>query len=180
MSPAISGGKANRIMPATISTYQAKSGIRLMRMPGGRHFSMPTMSSTAAAIEATSMKERPSSQMSAPMPENSLSVASGGYMNQPRVRRRVEEDRAADEDAADQEAPEAEGGEPRERQVAGAQHRRQEEDRHRLEDRHGEQEHHHRAVQREDLVVEVGRQEVVVRHGELDADHAGRARRRTA
>lgn len=29
------------------------------------------------------MNERPSSQMSAPMPENSLSVASGGYMNQP-------------------------------------------------------------------------------------------------
>ena len=54
-----------------------------MRMPGARHFMMPTMSSTAAAIEATSMKERPSSQMSAPMPEYSLSVASGGYMNQP-------------------------------------------------------------------------------------------------
>ena len=29
------------------------------------------------------MKERPSSQMSAPMPDNSSSVASGGYMNQP-------------------------------------------------------------------------------------------------
>src|SRR5690606_7041509 len=31
----------------------------------------------------TSMKERPSSQISAPIPENSLLVASGGYMNQP-------------------------------------------------------------------------------------------------
>src|SRR5690606_35614994 len=83
MSPAISGGKANRIIPPTISRYQANIGIRLMRMPGARHFMMPTMISTAAAIEATSMKERPSSQMSAPMPENSLLVASGGYMNQP-------------------------------------------------------------------------------------------------
>ena len=39
------------------------------------------MSSTAAAIEATSMKLNPSSQISAPMPD--CSVESGGYMNQP-------------------------------------------------------------------------------------------------
>src|SRR5690606_38350610 len=83
MSPAISGGKANRIIPATISRYQANSGIVLMRMPGVRHFMMPMISSTAAAIDATSMNDRPSSHMSAPIPENSLSVASGGYMNQP-------------------------------------------------------------------------------------------------
>lgn len=50
-------------------------------MPGARHFSTPTMSSTAAAIEATSMKVSPSSQTSAPMPD--CSVESGGYMNQP-------------------------------------------------------------------------------------------------
>ena len=36
-------------------------------MPGGRHLSTPTISSTAAAIAATSMNEKPSSQMSAPM-----------------------------------------------------------------------------------------------------------------
>src|SRR5690606_21513900 len=72
-----------RIMPATMRRYQAKSGIMLTRMPGARHFMMPTISSTAAAMEATSMKESPRSQMSAPMPEYSLSVASGGYMNQP-------------------------------------------------------------------------------------------------
>ncbi len=52
-------------------------------MPGGRHLSTPTISSTAAAIEATSMKDRPSSQMSAPMPDWRMSVVSGGYMNQP-------------------------------------------------------------------------------------------------
>ena len=50
-------------------------------MPGGRHFSVPTISSTAAAMDATSMKLRPRSQMSDPMPCSS--VASGGYMNQP-------------------------------------------------------------------------------------------------
>src|SRR3546814_10870949 len=93
MSPAISGGKANRIIPATISRYQANIGIRLMRMPGARHFMMPTIISTAAAIEATSMKERPSSQISAPMPENSLLVASGGYMNQPVLGAELKKDR---------------------------------------------------------------------------------------
>src|SRR3546814_8043353 len=56
-----------------------------MRMPGGRHLSTPMMSSTAAAIEATSMKLRPSSQMSTPMPALRSSVLSGGYMNQPPV-----------------------------------------------------------------------------------------------
>src|SRR3546814_6600736 len=61
------------------------SGIRFMRMPGGRHLSTPMMSSTAAAIEATSMKLRPSSQMSTPMPALRSSVLSGGYMNQPPV-----------------------------------------------------------------------------------------------
>lgn len=55
--------------------------MRLTRIPGGRHFSTPTISSTAAAIEATSMKDSPSSQMSEPSP--SSCVASGGYMNQP-------------------------------------------------------------------------------------------------
>ena len=50
-------------------------------MPGGRHFSTPTMSSTAAAMDATSMNDSPSSQMSTPMPP--CFVDSGGYMNQP-------------------------------------------------------------------------------------------------
>ena len=36
-------------------------------MPGARHFNTPTINSTAAAIAATSMNEKPSSQMSAPM-----------------------------------------------------------------------------------------------------------------
>ena len=53
----------------------------LMRMPGGRHFSTPTINSTAAAIDAISIKESPRSQMSDPTPGSS--VASGGYMNQP-------------------------------------------------------------------------------------------------
>ena len=53
----------------------------LTRIPGGRHFSVPTINSTAAAIEAISIKLRPSSQISLPTP--SALVASGGYMNHP-------------------------------------------------------------------------------------------------
>jgi len=52
-------------------------------MPGGRHLSTPTISSTAAATDETSMKERPSIQISAPSPDRSVRVVSGGYMNQP-------------------------------------------------------------------------------------------------
>src|SRR5690606_3102407 len=52
-------------------------------MPGARHLSTPVISSTAAAIDATSMKERPSSQISAPMPDWLVSLVNGGYMNQP-------------------------------------------------------------------------------------------------
>ena len=40
----------------------------LIRIPGGRHFNVPTINSTAAAIAAISMNENPSSHMSAPVP----------------------------------------------------------------------------------------------------------------
>src|SRR3546814_15957347 len=57
--------------------------MRFRRMPVGRQFNTPTLNTTAAAIEATSRKERPSIQMSAPMPDSDVSVVSGGYMNHP-------------------------------------------------------------------------------------------------
>src|SRR5690606_12964820 len=80
-SPAISGGKANSIITPTTKMYQPYSGIKLIRIPGGRHFSTPTINSTAAAIDAISINERPSSQTSTPIP--GLSVLKGGYMNHP-------------------------------------------------------------------------------------------------
>lgn len=40
----------------------------LIRIPGGRHLSVPTINSTAAAMAAISMNEKPSNQMSAPIP----------------------------------------------------------------------------------------------------------------
>ena len=115
------------------------------------------------------MKERPSSQMSAPMPENSSSVASGGYMNQPACGAAPKkiEPQTKTPPRRKLQKPKAESrgnGRSRAREHAG-----QQVDRHRLEDRHGEEEHHHRAVQGEGLVVEVGGDERVVGHGELGA-----------
>ena len=52
-------------------------------MPGGRVLSTPMISSTAAASEAISTNDRPSSQMSAPIPGENRALVSGGYMNQP-------------------------------------------------------------------------------------------------
>jgi hypothetical protein len=85
------------------------------------------------------------------------------------IRRGIEEDRSRDEHAADQEAPIAKAREPREGQVACAEQLWQQDDRDRLEHRHSEQEHHHRAVQREQLVKRVRGDEIVVRHRQLRA-----------
>jgi hypothetical protein len=60
-----------------------------------------------------------------------------------------------EENAAEQVNPVAEGIEPRERDVARAHHQRNQVDRHCLHHRHGEEEHHRRAVHREDLVVAI-------------------------
>ena len=53
----------------------------------------------------------------------------------------------------------AEVHQPRERDVPRADHQRDEVEAHPLHDRHGEEEHHRRAVRREELVVEVGAEE---------------------
>src|SRR5690606_18034084 len=78
----MSGGKANKIITATTRMYQEYSGIRLIRMPGGRVLSTPTISSTAAAMDAISMNDKPSSQISTPWPSRNA-LERGGYMNQP-------------------------------------------------------------------------------------------------
>jgi hypothetical protein len=97
-----------------------------------------------------------------------------GRIHEPAAARRgIEEDRAAQEQAAEDEAPEPVGRQPRKGQVSRAQHFRKDQDREGLEDRHGEQEHHHRTVQREDLVVEFRGEKAVVRERELNAHQQG-------
>ena len=84
-------------------------------------------------------------------------------------RREIEKERAEENQAADEIGPERERAEPRERQVAGAEHLRQQQNAHRLHGGHREQEHHHRAVHGEDLIVGIGAEEGVARDRELRA-----------
>ena len=95
------------------------------------------------------------------------------------VRPRVGEERAEQQQAAEEKQPVRAGGHARERDVARADHQRHQVEREALHHRHGEQEHHRRAVHREELVVEVRADEMAVRGRELmahqPAHHAGRA-----
>ena len=79
-----------------------------------------------------------------------------------------------EEHAAEQVDPVAEGVQAREGDVARADHQRHEVDAERLHHRHGEQEHHRRAVHGEELVVEVRPDELVLRPRELQAHRRGR------
>ena len=86
------------------------------------------------------------------------------------ARRGIEEQRATEEYPAKQEGKKAKSRQTRKGQIARPQHLRQEHDRNGFEDRQGKQEHHHRAVQREDLVVKVGGEQRVAGYGKLQAD----------
>src|SRR5919109_305056 len=71
-----------------------------------------------------------------------------------------------DEHAADGVAPVAEGGEPGKGHVPRADHARQQHDGEGLADRHTEQEHQHRAVHGEELIIGAVIEEGVVRQRE--------------
>ena len=90
-------------------------------------------------------------------------------MNQPPAGREIEKEGAEENQAADEIGPEGEGAEPRERQVARAEHLRQQENAHRLDCRHRKQKHHHRAVHGEDLIVGIRAEEGVAWERELRA-----------
>ena len=90
------------------------------------------------------------------------------HVGEPAGLRRREEQRAVEREAAEQEHPVRPRVEARERHVAGADHERQEVVREARPHRHDDEEDHRRPVQREDLVVLLGRQERVLRSAELD------------
>ena len=107
-----------------------------------------------------------------------VSIARERRIHEPSAVRRQAEEQAAEEgDAADEISPERVCAQPRKRQVPRGEHVGQQEYAHRLDRRHGEQEHHHRAVHREDLIVERVPDQGVLRHGQLRAhqqtQHAG-------
>jgi hypothetical protein len=84
-------------------------------------------------------------------------------------RRSAREDGREEDEPADDIGPDGEGAEAREEQIARREHLRQQQNAERLEPRHGEEEHHRGAVDRENLIVERLRDESVVPDGELRA-----------
>ena len=84
---------------------------------------------------------------------------------------RVPEDRGVEDDPAGQQQPEGERVQAREGHVARADHQRQEVVGQPRHHRHDEQEDHRRPVHREQLVVDLGRDQRVVRRAQLQADH---------
>jgi hypothetical protein len=107
-----------------------------------------------------------------------ISAAGERRIHEPAAARRQAEEQAGEEhQPADRIGPVGERGKPRKRHVARPQHVRQQQDAHRFHCRHGEQEHHDRAVHGEELVVELWPDEVVLRHRELgphqQGEHAG-------
>ena len=94
----------------------------------------------------------------------------GGVGEPAAVGAAAEEPRRVQEDAADEEHPEAQRVEAREGDVAGADLQRDQVVHEGRAHRHDHQEDHRDAVHREDLVVEVGRQQLLLGRGQLRPD----------
>src|SRR5205085_8636252 len=86
------------------------------------------------------------------------------------VGRGGEENRNGDEQSAEQVHPVAEGVEARERDVTRADLQGNQEVEERRRERHDREEDHGRPVHREELVVKLSRDEMLVRRSELGAD----------
>ena len=147
-------------------------------MPGGRHFERPD-DHLDRGRDRGHLDEGEAQEPDIRADARLIGVdVSGGYMNQPPLgaaSKKIEPQRNTPPSRKHQK-PNAESR--RERQIARAQHLRQEKDRDGLEHRHGEEEHHHRAVHGENLVVDIGGEKLVSGHGELHAheqrQHAGK------
>src|SRR5690606_5103273 len=75
---------------------------------------------------------------------------------------------AEKDETADEIGPESERPETRKGEVARTKHLREQKYAHCLDGGHGEQEHHHRAVHGEELIVCILIYEIVSRNGQLD------------
>jgi hypothetical protein len=93
------------------------------------------------------------------------------HRRDPAGRGRGPEDRCVEDDAARQKKPEGERVQARKRHVARADHQRHEVVGKAYEHRHDEEEDHRRAVHREQRVVDLRRDQAVVRLAQLQAHH---------
>ena len=89
------------------------------------------------------------------------------------IGRPAHEQRCEEGQSADEVSPKGIGREPRKRQVAGAQHLWQQQHADSLDGGNGEEEHHHRAVHGEKLVIGFRREQRLRRRCELYPHHQG-------
>ena len=163
----MTAGNANTIIPAKISMVQANIGSLSSDMPGAR-VRRHADDDLDRAGDRRDLDETDAEQPEVGAHAGRELRAGQRRVHEPAaVRRQVEEQCAEEHSAADEIGPEREGAEPRKRLIACAEHLRQQQDAHRLDHRHGEQEHHHRAVHGEDLVVSFLAEEGVAWHREL-------------
>ena len=172
------GGMANTVMNRYSEDRPTSSGMRLSDMPGARCFRIVTISWTmipsASSVKVTICAQKSERTAIFRSRQRDVDEPAG-------VGADVQEQSDVDHRAAEQQDPVVEGGEAGKCDLAGADHQRHGVERHRLHADRRQQEHHGRAVQAEQLVVEVGVDEGVFGLRELDAhqyrEDARRARR---
>jgi hypothetical protein len=154
---------------AVTSIAQTNSGMRFSVMPGARSLKMVVIMTTASSSADSSVKVIICAQKSMRLP-GEYSGPGQRHVGEPAgVRPGVQEEGDVQHQAAEQEDPVGEGVHAREGHAARADHQRHQVDGHGLHHRHGEQEHHRRAVHREELVVQVRARSACFRPRQLQA-----------
>ena len=154
---AVSTGNVIRISRLTTNMFQVKTGMRNIVMPGARIVDTVAMTLTrgdharhARAGRCPRSRDRRRRRASARRRTAACSRTSRTWRRRPGG-----QEAAQHHDAGEQRQPVAEGVEPRERHVAGADLQRHEVVGQPEGERADEQQQHDRAVHREELVVDV-------------------------
>jgi hypothetical protein len=155
-------------MNAVTSIAQANSGIFIRLMPGARE--QDADDQLDGARDRRDLDEADAQQPPVRADARRMFLAGERRVHEPAaVRRGAEKDRAEETEAADGIGPEGVGRQARKGQVARGQHVGQQIDCRGFDHRHRKQEHHHRAVHGEELVVGGSAHQGVARYGQLGA-----------
>ncbi len=170
-SPAVSTGAARTTSSDVARMLQVKTGMRIIVMPGARIRRIVTMKLIPPRIEADPTRISPTIHRSCPVP----SCSDSGAIPRPPGggRAPLREEPGEDRQSADRQQPERERVDPRERHVERADLQRHEVVPEPREEREDHEEDHQGPVQREDLVVRMGRQDLRAGPGELRAHQEG-------
>ena len=135
------------------NTIHTNSGSLRMVSPSVRRLMMVTIRLMAVAMVPTPMPSKRKRPVIEPIPRR-VSLFTERSVTEPARARRMSGNKAeVEKKAAEQEDPKAEGIQPRQCHIAGADHERRQIVRETKQKRHDDQENHRRTVHREDLVV---------------------------